>query len=243
MKPFIKQSGFTLVEIAIVLVIISLLLVGALKGQELINSARARNLAAQNSDIQAAYFGFVDRFRQVPGDMTPTEACNAIGSANLPSGADCAGTPTVGGNGNGALDLDSYAESAALWAHLAGAGFLKGSYSGIATGDADYLANTVSPVNVFNGRIMLARTAKYYDAGTPAPRVAYIFGSQVPVNILRELDVKLDDGNPRTGVLRHTGVSGGATAFDTTATCVDTSKVIWNVEGNDQNCNAMYFYY
>ena len=39
-----KQLGFTLVEIAIVLVIIGLLLGGILKGQELINSARVRNL-------------------------------------------------------------------------------------------------------------------------------------------------------------------------------------------------------
>ncbi|MEX2353142.1 MAG: prepilin-type N-terminal cleavage/methylation domain-containing protein, partial [Gammaproteobacteria bacterium] len=44
-----KQSGFTLVEIAIVLVVIGLLLGGILKGQQLINSARVRNLADQNS--------------------------------------------------------------------------------------------------------------------------------------------------------------------------------------------------
>ena len=238
-----KQSGFTLVEIAIVLVIISLLLVGVLKGQELINSARARNLAAQNSDIQAAYFGFIDRYRQVPGDMTPTNACNAIGASNLPATANCSGTPAVGGNGDGALNTDSYIEAAAVWAHLAGAGFIKGSYTGVATNDADYLANTVAPMNVFNGRIMLVRTSKYYDAGTPSVRLAYVFGGQVPVTILRELDVKVDDGNPRTGILRHTSIAGGNTVFDSTATCVDTTNLIWNIEANPQNCNAMYFYY
>lgn len=41
-----RQSGFTLIEIAIVLVIIGLLLGGILKGQELINSARVKNLAS-----------------------------------------------------------------------------------------------------------------------------------------------------------------------------------------------------
>jgi prepilin-type N-terminal cleavage/methylation domain-containing protein len=238
-----KQSGFTLVEIAIVLVIISLLLVGVLKGQELINSARARNLAAQNSDIQAAYFGFVDRYRQVPGDMTPADACSAIGGSNLPATADCSGTPAVGGDGDGTIDTDSYGEAAALWAQLAASGFIKGSYTGIATNDADYLANTVAPMNVFNGRIMLVRTASYYDAGTPSVRLAYIYGGQIPVNILRELDVKVDDGNPRTGIMRHTSVTGGSTVFDSTGTCVDTTGVTWNIEANAQNCNAMYFYY
>ena len=67
-----KQSGFTLVEIAIVLVVIGLL--GILKGQQLINSARVRNMADQNSGVQAAYYGFIDRFRNLPGDMTPTAA-------------------------------------------------------------------------------------------------------------------------------------------------------------------------
>ncbi|MCH8163659.1 MAG: prepilin-type N-terminal cleavage/methylation domain-containing protein, partial [Proteobacteria bacterium] len=84
-----KQSGFTLVEIAIVLVIIGLLLGGILKGQELINSARVRNMADQNSGIQAAYFGFIDRYRQVPGDWAAPAAAQAIGDA----------TVLLGGNG------------------------------------------------------------------------------------------------------------------------------------------------
>ena len=63
-----RQSGFTLVEIAIVLVIIGLLLGGIIQGQQLINSARVKNLAETNSGVQAAYFGFIDRYRQIPGD-------------------------------------------------------------------------------------------------------------------------------------------------------------------------------
>ena len=88
-----RQQGFTLVEIAIVLVIIGLLLGGILKGQELITSARVRNIADQNSGVQAAYYGFVDRFRQVPGDWPQTNAAQAIPGV------------TTGGNGNGRLDL------------------------------------------------------------------------------------------------------------------------------------------
>ena len=64
-----RQSGFTLIEIAIVLVIIGLLLGGVLKGQELITSARVRNMISQQDGIKAAYFGFLDRYRALPGDF------------------------------------------------------------------------------------------------------------------------------------------------------------------------------
>src|SRR5262249_3482301 len=86
-----KQSGFTLIEIAIVLVIIGLLLGGVLKGQELITSARVRNIITQQDGIKAAYFGFLDRFRSLPGDY-------ALASTNI----NC--TPTcTNGNGNGQI--------------------------------------------------------------------------------------------------------------------------------------------
>ncbi len=80
-----KQQGFTLIEIAIVLVIIGLLLGGILKGQELINSARVRNLASQLDGVKVAYLAFQDRYRVLPGDMD-----TATASTNLPQVAGVA---------------------------------------------------------------------------------------------------------------------------------------------------------
>ena len=62
------QAGFTLVEIAIVLVIIGLLLGGILKGQEMITQARIKNVVNDFNGITAAYFAYQDRYRAVPGD-------------------------------------------------------------------------------------------------------------------------------------------------------------------------------
>ena len=61
-----RQSGFTLIEIAIVLVIIGLLLGGILKGQELINSARVKNLATDFRNIPVFIYGYQDKFRALP---------------------------------------------------------------------------------------------------------------------------------------------------------------------------------
>ncbi len=63
-----NQSGFTLIEIAIVLVIIGLLLGGVMKGQELINSAKVKNLANDFKNIPVYVYGYQDKYRALPGD-------------------------------------------------------------------------------------------------------------------------------------------------------------------------------
>ena len=63
-----KESGFTLIELAIVLVIIGLLLGGVLKGQELINSAKVKNMANDFKNIQIQIYSYQDKFRALPGD-------------------------------------------------------------------------------------------------------------------------------------------------------------------------------
>lgn len=68
MKTLKKQGGFTLVEIAIVLVIVGLLLAGVLKGQELIESSRIKNMAKDMSSMTAVVTSYQDRYRGLPGD-------------------------------------------------------------------------------------------------------------------------------------------------------------------------------
>lgn len=62
-----QQSGFTLVEIAIVLVIIGLLLGGILKGQELINSAKVKAMVNDMKLVATQVYGYQDRFKAMPG--------------------------------------------------------------------------------------------------------------------------------------------------------------------------------
>ena len=61
MRPDHRQCGFTLVEIAIVLVIIGLLLGAILKGQEMITQARIKNVINDFNGISAAYASYQDR--------------------------------------------------------------------------------------------------------------------------------------------------------------------------------------
>ncbi|HEY4998029.1 MAG TPA: prepilin-type N-terminal cleavage/methylation domain-containing protein, partial [Usitatibacter sp.] len=87
-----QQSGFTLVEIAIVLVIIGLLLGGILKGQELINSAKVKNIANDFRVIPTYIYAYQDKYKSLPGDDA-----NVVVHVNL---ATLATTP-AGSQGNG----------------------------------------------------------------------------------------------------------------------------------------------
>ena len=63
-----QQSGFTLVEIAIVLVIIGLLLGVVLKGQELINSAKVKNIVNDLNGLAVVIYSYQDRYTRLFGD-------------------------------------------------------------------------------------------------------------------------------------------------------------------------------
>jgi prepilin-type N-terminal cleavage/methylation domain-containing protein len=244
MLPQIKrqQGGFTLVEIAIVLVIIGLLLGGILKGQELITSARVRNIADQSSGVQAAYYGFIDRYRAVPGDMAQAPACAAIGAQAFGAAACPAGPNT--GNGNGRLEQDQPGEASGAWSHLSGAGFITGAYPGGANSVATYVPAAMSPQNAFNGAIMLTYSARYQSVAAATPRLVMFTGRNIPVNVMRELDVKMDDGVPSTGVMRATTNQAAPDPSGSLAACVAGAgaAMTWNVTGNSADCGGAYLY-
>ena len=150
-----KPNGFTLIEIAIGLVIIGLLLGGILKGQELITSARVRNLISQQEGVKAAYFGFLDRFRALPGDY-------ADATKNIAGVTGCGGN----GNGNGRIETTSPSyENILAWEHLSKAGFINGSYT-CDTSDK----TTTTPTNPYAAYLQLVWDNVYADAAASPPR-------------------------------------------------------------------------
>ena len=203
------QSGFTLIEIAIVLLIIGLLLGGVMKGQSMINSARVRSIANDLTGIEAAWISFQDRYRALPGDFSRASTHIATG--------------TIDGNANAIIEA---AEGGAVWQHLASAGFISGSFDGAAVAVADTVCvATTCPGNPFNGFYKISNSTNALGRANNSHELAT--GGNIPVEVMYELDLKIDDGNPNTGRLRSFNVA----PHDA---CVANNQ--WNVVGELANC-------
>jgi prepilin-type N-terminal cleavage/methylation domain-containing protein len=212
------QQGFTLIEIAIVLVIIGLLLGGVLKGQELITSARVRNLIAHQDGVKAAYFGFLDRYRALPGDYSQA-------TTNIPGCSGC-----QNGDNNGQILLNgAVLESIGAWEHLSKAGFITGSY--VYSGTA---ASSNTPVNPYGSLNQLIFDAVYQDAA-PTARHNLKTGANIPSDILAEVDRKIDDGLANSGQFRYSTFGGAAAA----ASCFDTTSGAWQSATPNANCGGV----
>lgn len=180
-----KESGFTLIELAIVLVIIGLLLGGVLKGQELINSAKVKNMANDFKNAPIYIYGYQDKFKALPGD--DAAAASHLGaSATVAAG----GTP---GLIDGAWDsVTTSDESILFWQHVRLAGLAPGStvIGGTVTGfvptNSDGGRVGVSGVVPINGM-----TGSYF-----------VCSGGLDAKFALQLDTTMDDGNTTTGSMR-----------------------------------------
>ena len=279
------EGGFTLIEIAIVVVIIGLLLGGILKGQEMIRNARAHNVANQGNAIKASILGFQDRFRALPGDYNRASD-NMTGLDNL---EECVATatdlqPLLGvGNGDGnsriggepdeAEDTQTGCqrihELAFAWRHLSAAGFLSGNFDGDSAGldEPNFgCRGTTCLTNAFNGGLILSYSYGQFsqpktDEGeteTPTTEKAITDGKStqlntgrfIPVEIIAELDRKVDDGDPSKGSFRiadffvtgeGTPESGGACTGDNVpGIAVDHDH--YNIISQNTDCGGVYLF-
>jgi prepilin-type N-terminal cleavage/methylation domain-containing protein len=206
------QTGFTLIELAIVLVIIGLLLGGVLKGQELINSAKVKNMVADFQNTQIYLYGYQGKFKALPGDDAQL--------ANHVTGGTVATAITAGDLGNFKIDglWDSTTdtnESYLFWQHVRLAGLAPGST--VATSPAAYIPRNADGgvVGIQSGAVITGMTGSFS-----------VCSGNILGKLAKQIDVTMDDGDTGSGSVQAALTTAATTKVASAA--VDDAK-LYNV--------------
>lgn len=220
MKRNSQCSGFTLIELSIVLVIIGLIGGGILVGQDLIHAATIRAQITQFERYNTAYRTFQIKYNALPGDIGRFESVAQLGFAPRTSYAGR-------GDGNGLLEGSQFGGSLAcgetvlFWNDLSTANLIEGAFKG-QDGQSSAPSCTASSATLPTSQIVpmakLGRGNYIMVYGVDGINYLHIVGSltegtgitnqgwmgwTAPFGVTpREafaIDSKLDDGYPVTG--------------------------------------------
>lgn len=219
----IKQRGFTLVELAVVLVIIGLIAGAILGGRQLMEVARRHTVLKEEATLQEAITAFKDKYHELPGDMGNATSFWA-------SAAD-------GNRDQMVVWTDGSApkkEGPQAWYQLVQGGFLSGNYSGSSSSDLA-VPGTNTPTTAIGGGTAgwFIDADASYDIGT-AIGIGRSDGSGLNDTALFTaesayfIDKKVDDGLPSAGSVR--GVGGS---------CINTGE--YDITGSDDPTCTLRF--
>lgn len=250
------QSAFTLVELSIVIVIIGLLMGGVLVGQDMIRNAELRSLTHQFEQYQTALGAFKNKYSGMPGDLKNAVRYWGEAAGATTDGVDAAcaalthtspstGTETCNGNGDGLIVNITTPQNHELyrsWQHLANAGLVEGSYTGVpsSAGPVTTQGGLNMPKAKDGKGIWVLLGAGYLDSGAVSGVFEGDYGNTILLNdadaaplngaLLTAveafaIDEKLDDGKPQSGNVRSPDSSvspncvvGTDDAYNTTTT-------------------------
>ncbi|PZP85983.1 MAG: hypothetical protein DI582_04060, partial [Azospirillum brasilense] len=240
------NRAFSLVELSIVLVILGLLTGGILGGQSLIRAAELRSVSADSSRYRTAVYSFRDKYFALPGDMSNAVKFWGAQAGGTADGYDstcsglttpATGTATCNGNGDGSIGsaisnttiwCQRNFERFRLWQHMANAGLVEGTYSGVydpASTSVTYpcraavIRQNVPASRISNAGFNVIEWLEPLSTTSMQNWILFgahafngtsqleLFGAAVKAEEAWNLDTKMDDGMPFTGTVR-TGSNG-----------------------------------
>ncbi len=169
-------SGFTLIELSIVIVVIGLIIGGIFVGKDLIKSAQVRAEIKQIDEFKTAASTFKVKYGALPGDLPPGDASQLgfFTFTGTNAGKSLTSAPWIYGFGNNDGTIDYYGETYVFWQHLSEAKLIAGQYGG----------------SVSAGNYLLTNTASITTAGYPLhdPMVSSDYDLFLPISKLSNVE-------------------------------------------------------
>lgn len=253
-----KTSGFTLIELSIVLVIIGLIIGGIIIGQEMISAAQARAQVTQIDKFNTAVNTFYDKYGGLPGDLALKLAnqfgfatTNCLGDGSSPYGARN-GNGVIEGNGVSGYISALMGENLLFWTDLSTAGYIPGAFPGGGAGPAQCYASSLN--------LSLTAGPNYVGDWLPAAEIGgrgtfvHVYGigginwyllaqipsfsstssvvvsyPMLPVSQAYNIDKKVDDGIPTTGNIQAVYLNTWPVPAPNAAT--DSATTCYNTTG------------
>lgn len=260
-----RLQGFTLVEMAIVLVIIGTIVGTIMIAQNIIVTSRLQTVVTDANAYIAAAVNFKQTYQALPGDFPTAASMWGTDSNGCTTGGGTSGT--CNGNGSGLISnpilvpaSSSVGETFLFWQHLNLAGMTTqavtnapgsgGSYDSIigvnvpvgsikGSGFSVYGVGTASSdPNLFNG--VFYGNALFFGAShaivSGAIDYSYTRDGILTPDQAQSIDTKIDDGAPATGKILS--FAPGSTA---TPNCtVLTSSVYYYNVGTSNLCSLVF---
>lgn len=210
-----NKRGFTLIELAVVIVIIGLIITAVVKGQQMVEDSRVRAVADQINGFKSAITTFQDKYGALPGDFTQA-------TTRLP-GCEDASNNCQNGDGDGFVGEPRSSsasvigtESRMAWQHLAFANLISGVTAGAnadefvvgqnfpaaRTGGGFVLLNTTLNNPVRSGLWLRLANISATSSGLTTSGTGALTPGQAA-----EIDRRLDDGRSNSGTIRGDGVT------------------------------------
>jgi prepilin-type N-terminal cleavage/methylation domain-containing protein len=257
------KKAFSLIELSLVILIMSLLVVAVITGSSIREGAQIRKIIKEIEEIQGAIVVFYNNYNELPGDISS--------ASNYWSGA-------YNGDGNGEIEYDDASagtgrsETGVLFSHLKFADLIEGQYI---TGNSlhaspdlgyksfyDYYGRYIvtnytignpdySPVNrnhIAGSKINVIRFGSYVIS--PTRTSTHVGKGLIEVKMVQRLDEKIDDGLARSGgfsghnpfdinLSANDTDSAGCLIFPSGQTSNDTGKASYNLN-SEYFCNFSY---
>jgi prepilin-type N-terminal cleavage/methylation domain-containing protein len=229
-----KKRGFSLVELAIVLVIMGLLAVGATSGRSMLRAAELKTVISNVETYKIALDNFKLQYEGLPGDLKNATSFWA-GATN--------------GNGDGKIGTGAVTddtEAYYIWDHLSKAQLVSGVFSG--SGTAAVIGTNVPAAKSVTGagysivyqaspfsyadELGRSFSANYIILGANHASDNYLSTSSLNPDDAFYIDSKIDDGTPDFGTVLG-GLGNGASGTCTTGSA---PNILYNFTNSGTAC-------